>query len=241
VRDYRPDLVMQALWILENNYSGEEVLSAFRLVNDLALIFNADKTEKHRLLMNLTKGLLAKDSSLPADPIDAMLMYYRKHHQGSPAILNKKNKQEKSVPEVKPKKRKATSSEFKTPVPRVKPVVKDARTSVFLGFIHYVAEQVHTNHRHSLNDVCAEFNDELNTSEIGEKTRDFMVSWCKKPGNRAYKHKMEINEAENLTHSLYISLCNTLGPVAADKVLTKAIHSANQMPEAREFSPNKLL
>jgi hypothetical protein len=40
---------------------------------------------------------------------------------------------------------------------------------------------------------------------------------------------------------LYVALCEALGPVAADQVLTRAVKRAEQGPAARLFSPRKLM
>jgi len=46
--------------------------------------------------------------------------------------------------------------------------------------------------------------------------------------------------AEHLTR-VYVALCEALGPVHADQVLTQAVRQAEQQPAARLFSPRRLL
>lgn len=40
---------------------------------------------------------------------------------------------------------------------------------------------------------------------------------------------------------LYVALCETLGPVEADRLLARAVRSASQIPQARQFSPQRLI
>lgn len=44
-----------------------------------------------------------------------------------------------------------------------------------------------------------------------------------------------------VVHLLYMALCEALGPVEADQVLTRAVRAAEQGPQARQFSPRRLL
>jgi hypothetical protein len=42
-------------------------------------------------------------------------------------------------------------------------------------------------------------------------------------------------------NAMYIALCEVLGPVATDRVLSRAIHAAEELPEAVSFAPKQLL
>jgi hypothetical protein len=42
-------------------------------------------------------------------------------------------------------------------------------------------------------------------------------------------------------HLLYVAMCEALGPVEADQILTRAVRSAEQHPAARQFSPRRLI
>ncbi|MDT0496673.1 hypothetical protein RM530_04765 [Algiphilus sp. W345] len=42
-------------------------------------------------------------------------------------------------------------------------------------------------------------------------------------------------------HGLYITACEAVGPVAADRLLTHAVSTAGALPEAAQFPPNRLL
>ena len=44
-----------------------------------------------------------------------------------------------------------------------------------------------------------------------------------------------------LVHVLYVALCETLGPVDADQVLTRAVKQAELVPAARSYSPKQFL
>lgn len=42
-------------------------------------------------------------------------------------------------------------------------------------------------------------------------------------------------------HTLYVGLCEALGPVATDQLLAKAVRATEALPEALRFSPQRLL
>ncbi len=44
-----------------------------------------------------------------------------------------------------------------------------------------------------------------------------------------------------LVNDLYVALCDACGPVSADRTLAQAVQAAEQIPEARAFSPRLLL
>ena len=48
-------------------------------------------------------------------------------------------------------------------------------------------------------------------------------------------------ELSQLVHQFYVALCEALGPIDADQVLTRAVRAAEQIPAARQFSPRKLI
>jgi hypothetical protein len=49
------------------------------------------------------------------------------------------------------------------------------------------------------------------------------------------------NELGKAVHLLYVAMCEALGPVEADQVLTSAVRAAEQHPAARQFSPRRLI
>jgi hypothetical protein len=49
------------------------------------------------------------------------------------------------------------------------------------------------------------------------------------------------DELGKAVHLLYVALCEALGPVEADQVLTRAVRIAEQHPAARQFSPRRLI
>lgn len=58
---------------------------------------------------------------------------------------------------------------------------------------------------------------------------------------RAWRLTRSTADLSALLTGLYVSLCEALGPVAADQVLGRAVRAAEQRPAAREYPPRGLL
>lgn len=52
---------------------------------------------------------------------------------------------------------------------------------------------------------------------------------------------LTFDQLTNLVHKVYIALCQTLGPVAADELFYAAVEHAKTLPEAAQFPPTNLI
>ncbi|MFM2065101.1 MAG: hypothetical protein RLZZ584_10 [Pseudomonadota bacterium] len=58
---------------------------------------------------------------------------------------------------------------------------------------------------------------------------------------QAWQLALPARQLAEQVHQLYVALCEALGPVSADQVLTRAVRQVESTPPARLFSPRKLL
>ncbi len=49
------------------------------------------------------------------------------------------------------------------------------------------------------------------------------------------------NQLGDIMHQYYVGACEAVGPVTADRLLTRAVESANKLPESDLFPPDRLL
>jgi hypothetical protein len=61
------------------------------------------------------------------------------------------------------------------------------------------------------------------------------------PAGNPWKPAIRETDLSSLAHLLYVGLCDAVGPVAADAILTHAVEIAGRLPDARSFSPRQLL
>lgn len=74
-----------------------------------------------------------------------------------------------------------------------------------------------------------------------ESCQQFWQVWEQAGGPAAWIIPADAAVLSGLLHLFYQALCDTLGPVNADQVLTRAVQAAGQIPEAAAFSPGRLL
>ncbi|MGJ8668561.1 MAG: hypothetical protein ACSHXK_03635 [Oceanococcus sp.] len=53
--------------------------------------------------------------------------------------------------------------------------------------------------------------------------------------------ELTIEQLTSLVHKVYVTLCTSLGPVAADKIFYTAVEHAKTLPEADVFPPSNLI
>lgn len=68
----------------------------------------------------------------------------------------------------------------------------------------------------------------------------FLAAWDA-PNAATWQAVGEEKTLAELVHFLYRALCETLGPVDADQVLTRAVQEAEKTPQASSFPPARLL
>lgn len=73
-----------------------------------------------------------------------------------------------------------------------------------------------------------------------DSVKCFLAAWDE-PSAAAWQALDKEKTLAELVHFLYRALCETLGPVDADQVLTRAVQAAEQAPEASSFAPARLL
>lgn len=52
---------------------------------------------------------------------------------------------------------------------------------------------------------------------------------------------LEVGQLSSLTHAAYVCLCEVLGPIMGDQVVSGALQATRNLPEAKDFSPYDLL
>lgn len=65
--------------------------------------------------------------------------------------------------------------------------------------------------------------------------------WAIEGANLDALMNMDVKGYADIIHGLYIAAAEAVGPVAADRLLTRAVSSAGALPEAAKFPPSRLL
>ena len=71
--------------------------------------------------------------------------------------------------------------------------------------------------------------------------RSALVRWVDGEAADDFLRSLDVERYSVLTHLLYVAACEALGPVAADRLMSQAVRSAETLPEAATFPPQRLL
>ena len=127
------------------------------------------------------------------------------------------------------------------PAPAVPSVPLPAEQLVFASLIQAILTEVQQFHSAALADIRVDSLKALGTLRIPAPLKQqFQQSWLRPLQDNWYLAGTGAELAE-LTHLVYVGLCEAIGPVDADQVLSRAVRMAERLPEARTFSPRRLL
>lgn len=78
-------------------------------------------------------------------------------------------------------------------------------------------------------------------SGLSAMERKQLIDWSKNGSPAADMAKTAEKTLARMVHVLYFAACEALGPVRGDRLLSLAVSAAEELPEARRYSPRKLL
>jgi hypothetical protein len=78
-------------------------------------------------------------------------------------------------------------------------------------------------------------------NKIDTFIKDAIEIWAISPQNLRWLLTFDEKKLAELTHLLYVCVCEVAGPVEADQVFHKAIAVCELRPEAKKFPPSRLL
>lgn len=119
-----------------------------------------------------------------------------------------------------------------------------ARAASAVVFSRVVGQIVEELRRRS--GALAEFTEALidtaDSTDLPNNLRDALVTWVQSHFSEdACPDEFPVGGLRQCLNAIYIAMCEVLGPVATDRVLSKAIHAAEELPEAASFAPKQLL
>ncbi|EIM31284.1 hypothetical protein LepocDRAFT_00000110 [Leptothrix ochracea L12] len=101
--------------------------------------------------------------------------------------------------------------------------------------------EIYQYHREAADTVWTGSLTELERSDISDAVKmQFSRSWMRPMNDDWVVQGMTLELAE-LIRIFFVSLSKALGRVGADQILGRGVAAAEKMPEARKFSPKRLL
>jgi hypothetical protein len=225
------DALMVALQLQHDHLRGDGVADLIAYIDNVANRNQFDQATRKRLYQTFFEALRQPESSLPLDPWPAMQVSAAPMRLVAPGPI---------APG-------ATSPEQRPPTPEVQTpaVVAVATTSpatgspepspppaqqVFAALMRAALADVRQLHGSAVDDVCSGALAMLPRQRLAATLRQqLLAAWQQAESSpwRVDATESGLSEAVNL---FYVALCESLGPVDADHVLTRAVRTAELAP-----------
>jgi hypothetical protein len=113
-----------------------------------------------------------------------------------------------------------------------------AHSMIFMCFLKYIIKETFADELAliKLLKLCCE-----QDKKIHKDIKNTIDGWAKNPQNFRWVLPFSEQSLAEFTHLVYLCLCEVAGPVEADQIFHKAIAVCEQRPEAKKFSPSRLL
>lgn len=235
--------LMDALWELQDTMRGDAVSDVIGYVDRLARRHLLDARVTKRLYEVMFSTIRNPDAAhLPEDPWPAMQAgRATRRAPAAPAPVVGYGAPAQPVlvpvpipvPSPAPQAIAAPATQAAAPRP--------PEQVIFGGLIRAILAEVQQFHNEALNDVRVDALKDIGRLRIsGQAKHDFKQAWLQ-PLQDEWQVSASATELAELTHLVYVGLCEAIGPVDADQVLARSVRHVERMTEARTFSPRRLL
>jgi hypothetical protein len=125
-----------------------------------------------------------------------------------------------------------------------------AEQAVFADLVAHIATDIAQSHASDFDDWRSGWRSQLQSQKkldaaVQERVQAACIALTPDQDlaslRKAWLLPLSAAQLASQVHHLYVVLCEALGPVTADQVLTRSVKRVEQTPAARLFSPRKLL
>lgn len=259
--------LMEALWLQQETMRGDSVSDIINFIDAVAKRHMLDNALTRRLYTDLHKAMRLPEDKLPLDPLPAMQAYRTPAGARAPQGMTFGGNQPQFVapPAYAPPPAYAAPAYapppayVPPPVPQPAPVaapvpipapvpVASARALVpveqpvvFGALMRTVLLEVQRFHSAALDEVRKDALLELERSRVPLAERPIVRDAWARGTNHFWQLDADLQVLGELVRVLHLALIQAFGKVGADQILSRAIDAAEQLPEARRYSPRRLL
>lgn len=234
------DALLDALRMQHQSMRGDSVSDIIGYIDQVAARHNIDAASRKKLYEAYYKALKQPESELPMDPWPLMQI-------GTPAEPVAK------PPAAAPAPAAAAPVAATTPVAAAMqaaapslPAAQNAPPpspdrAVCAELLRSAIAEVQRFHGAAMSDLRSSALEQIDQGRLSQPVRKQARDAWAQPLQATWVVDGTPAELSQLVHQFYVALCEALGPIDADQVLTRAVRAAEQIPAARQFSPRKLI
>ncbi len=228
------DALIAALWLQQEQMRGDSVSDIIRFIDQVADRHLLDAATRRKLYESYHQAMRRPQDELPMDPWPLM--------QAAAPEPARAPRTPSPVPQTASVPVAATATITSPPAtpPQTEPPAP-AATVVFASLCTGVIHEVEAQHRAALQDLHDALFEQLDRSRLAQALKPQLEAAWKDGTRPAWQIQADEKTLAEVVSLLYVALCESLGPVHADTLLTNAVKRASQLPQASTFSPRRLI
>lgn len=247
-----PAVLLQELWYQHEHMRGDAVSDIIGFVDAVARRHLLDAATCKRLYAEFFKALRLPESQLPPDPWPAMQALrpapvpapapvVAALPVAAPAVAAPMAIQPVAAALAAVRTEPAVPQPSAAPAAAPSPDLPDEPPAVFGALLRAIVQEVHRYHREALDEVRKDALRALDASRASAAARSaYREAWP-----RALQHDWQLRHAPadlaELLRVTYHALAEAFGRVGAEQILQRGLRVAESLPEARLFSPKRLM
>jgi hypothetical protein len=232
------DALLDALRMQHQSMRGDSVSDIIGYIDQVAARNHIDAASRKKLYEAYFKALKQPENELPMDPWPLMQIGTPPAPAPMPApVMNTAATPfDPAVPAA------GTSQPMVAALP-LAPAAPPASPDrmVCAELLRSALAEVQRFHAGSLTDLRSNALEQIDQGRLSQPVRKQVRDAWGQPMQATWVIDGTPAELSQLVHQFYVALCEALGPIDADQVLTRAVRAAEQIPAARQFSPRKLV
>ncbi|HQY09186.1 MAG: hypothetical protein IPG57_12800 [Burkholderiales bacterium] len=257
--------LLQALWLQHDQMRGDAVTDIIRFIDQVAQQCGLDAGSCRRLYSEYFKALKQPSEMLPADPWSRMQALRPApsplpQAMAAPAVSSAPAPAvplAQAMPVASPASAvvinpvaTALASAARIPTAAVLPGTEGAATAaslaaepvaVFAAVLRSMVEEVQKYHREALDELRKDTQRYLPQAQTSTALQAaFMQAWAR-PLQHDWRLPGSAVELAQLLRVVYQALAEAFGRVGAEQILQRALRAAESVPEARLYSPKRLM
>jgi hypothetical protein len=236
------DALLDALRLQHQSMRGDAVSDIIGYIDQVATRHNIDAASRKKLYEAYYKALKQPESELPMDPWPLMQIGTAPA-PAPPPVPAPPPPVAASAAALQPVATAMQAAPAAAPaVPAPPPVsALPPERAVCAELLRSALTEVQRFHAGTVSDLRSSALEQLDQSRLSPGLRKQVRDAWGQPMQAAWVMDGTAAELSQLVHQFYVALCEALGPIDADQVLTRAVRVAEQTPAARQFSPRKLI
>jgi hypothetical protein len=231
------DALLDALRLQHQSMRGDSVSDIIGYIDQVAARHHIDAASRKKLYEAYFKALKQPENELPMDPWPLMQIGTPAGPVAAPAPAAPPTASAAALEPV------AAAMQAAAPVRPAAPVAPPPSPdrAVCAELLRSAIAEVQRFHGATLSDLRSSALEQIDQGKLSQPVRKQVRDAWGQPLQATWVVDGTPAELSQLVHQFYVALCEALGPVDADQVLTRAVRAAEQIPAARQFSPRKLI